>query len=101
VIIAGNAYYTNYLAAAKRLGISVGVGNNIFAPEKEITRQEMFTLLYNALKVIGRLPQVDSGKMLSYFTDAGQIYSWAKDAMKLLTETRAISGSGSRLNPTE
>lgn len=41
---AGNTYYTGYLAAVKRLSISAGVGDNLFAPEKEITRQEMFTL---------------------------------------------------------
>ena len=29
---------------------------------KEITRQEMFTMLYNALKVIGQLPEGDSVK---------------------------------------
>lgn len=51
------ALYTGYLATAKKLGISAGVGNNMFAPEKEITRQEMFTLLYNALKAIGQLPR--------------------------------------------
>jgi len=44
---AGNTWYTGYLAAARRLGISAGVGNNMFAPEKEITRQEMFSMLYN------------------------------------------------------
>lgn len=42
---AGNTYYTSYLAAAKSLGISNGVGNNKFAPEAAITRQEMFALL--------------------------------------------------------
>jgi hypothetical protein len=70
---AGNTYYTGYLAAARRLGISAGVGNNMFGPEKEITRQEMFTLLYNALKVIGQLPGGDSGRKLSDYSDAGQI----------------------------
>ncbi|HBN85269.1 MAG TPA: beta-xylosidase, partial [Clostridiales bacterium] len=40
---AGDTWYTGYLAAAKRLGISQGVGNNLFAPGKDITRQEMFT----------------------------------------------------------
>jgi hypothetical protein len=46
---AGNTYYTGYLAAAKRLGITSGVGDNMFAPKKQITRQEMITLLHNAL----------------------------------------------------
>jgi len=96
---AGNTHYTGYLAAAKRLGISGGVGNNMFAPGKEITRREMFTLLYNALKVIGQLPQGDSGKTLSDFTDVGQIDSWAKDAMMLLVKTGTVEDSNGALTP--
>ncbi len=95
----GNTYYTGYLAAAKRLGISGGIGNNMFAPEKEITRQEMFTLLYNALKVINKLPQGDMGKPLSAFSDAGQIASYAKDAMTLMVKTGIVNGSGGKLTP--
>ena len=97
---AGATYYTGYLAAAKRLSISNGVGNNMFAPEKEITRQEMFTLLYNALKIIGQLPQDDSGKTLDHFSDAGQIDSWAKEAMRLMVKTGTIGGNAGKLNPT-
>lgn len=97
---AGNTYYTAYLAAAKRLGISAGTGNNMFAPEKEITRQEMFTLLYNALKVIGRLPEGTDGKPLSSFADVENVAFWAKEAMTLLVETGTISGNGGKLFPT-
>ncbi|MDD4844469.1 MAG: S-layer homology domain-containing protein [Anaerotignum sp.] len=96
---AGNTYYTGYLAAAKRLGITAGAGNNQYAPGKEITRQEMFTLLYNALKGIGQLPQGNSGKTLSDYTDAGQIDSWAKDAMTLLVESGTVSGNNGALTP--
>ncbi len=98
---AGNAYYTGYLAAAKRLGISGGVGGNLFAPGKEITRQEMFTLLYNALNAIGQLPEGNTGKSLSAFSDAGQIASWAKDAMTLLVKTGTVGGSKGKLTPEE
>lgn len=98
---AGNTYYTGYLAAAKRLGISNGVGNNMFAPEKQITRQEMFTLLYNTLKAIGKLPKGTSGKTLSDFSDADQIASWAKEAMTLLVETGTIGGNGGKLTLTD
>ena len=96
---AGNTYYTGYLAAAKRLGISTGAGNNRFAPGKEITRQEMFTLLYNALKAIGMLPKGNSGKALSDFTDDGQISPWSKEAMTVLVETGTIGGSNGKLHP--
>ncbi|ACT00280.1 S-layer homology domain-containing protein [Paenibacillus sp. JDR-2] len=97
---AGNTYYTGYLAAAKRLGISAGIGNGLFAPGKEITRQEMFTLLYNALHNINQLPQGDSGKSLSDFTDAGKVDSWAKNAMTMLVKTGTVGGSNGKLNPT-
>jgi hypothetical protein len=97
---AGSTYYTGYLAAAKRLGISAGIGSNLFAPDRAVTRQELFTLLYNALKAIGQLPIEHTGVTLGSFADAGQIASWARDAMTLLAETGTISGSGGRLNPT-
>jgi hypothetical protein len=96
---AGSTYYTGYLAEAKRLGISSGIGGNKFAPDKEITRQEMFALLYNVLKTVKELPKGNSGSPLSSFSDAGQIASWAKDAMALLAGAGAVSGNGGRLSP--
>ena len=97
---AGNTWYTGYLAAAKRLGISPGIGNNLFAPEKEITRQEMFTLLYNALKVIKQLPEgSSSGKTLADFSDADAIAPWAKEAMMLLVKSGIVGGSNGKLTP--
>ena len=97
---AGNTYYTGFLATAKRMGISAGIGNNQFAPDNEITRQEMFTLLYNTLKAIDQLPPAaDSAKKLSDFADAGQIADWAKDAVLYLVNTGAVGGSGGKLNP--
>ncbi|MEL7657107.1 MAG: S-layer homology domain-containing protein, partial [Bacillota bacterium] len=75
------------------------IGNNLFAPKKEITRQEMFTLLYNALKAVGDLPQGTEGKTLSSFDDANQVASWAKDAMTLFVKSGTVSGSGGKLAP--
>jgi hypothetical protein len=86
----------------------------MYAPGNQITRQEMFTLLYNALKVIDQLPGMhgpavseaddqlpgDSGKTLDHFTDAGDIAPWAVEAMKLFVETGTVSGSNGKLNPT-
>ena len=77
----------------------------MFAPDKNITRQEMFTLLYNALRVIKQLPETNNSdevarsKSLSDFTDNGQIASWAREAMALLVETGIISGNAGKLTP--
>lgn len=96
---AGNTYYTGYLAQAKKLGITAGIGNNMFAPNNEITRQEMFTLLYNTLKKIGKLPAGATGKTLTAYSDADQISNWAKNAMTFFVETGALSGNGGKLDP--
>ena len=107
----GNTWYTGYLAAAKRLGITKGVGNNLFAPDNAITRQEMCALLYNMLKLIGELPErsssTDTGypqstgaESLTSFTDADQVATWANEAMAALIEMRVINGSNGRLTPT-
>ena len=97
---AGDTYYTGYLAVAKRLGISGGIGDNKFAPNQAITRQEMFTMLYNALKAIDQLPKGDSGKTLSDFTDSANISSYAQEAMSSLVEAGIVSGSNGNLRPT-
>jgi hypothetical protein len=102
---AGNTYYTGYLAAAKRLGISAGIGNNTFAPETAISRQEMFTLLYNALKAINQLPQAKklpdgSPSRITDFTDSKDIAAWAREAMTELVDAGVISGSSGKLSPT-
>ncbi|MPM38896.1 hypothetical protein SDC9_85527 [bioreactor metagenome] len=60
----------------------------------------MFTLLYNALKAIDQLPQGDSRKTLSDFTDSESISSYAQEAMAYLVETGVIGGNNGLLSPT-
>ena len=96
---AGNTYYTGYLAAAKRLGLSKGIGNNMFGPEIEISRQELFTLLYNVLKETGNLPGSDVGKDINSFNDADQVASYAKEAITFLVRTGIVQGYNNELNP--
>ena len=97
---AGNAYYTNYLGAAKRLGITTGLGDNNFAPSKPITRQELFTLLYRALDVLGKQPKGGADVALSSFSDAAQIPAYAQDAFQALVKSGAVTGANGKLNPS-
>lgn len=96
---AGNTYYTAYLGEAKRLGLTAGVGNNNYAPERQINRQEMFTLLYNVLGELDRLPEKAGNRKLADFTDSQDVAPWAKDAMTLLVKADIIAGSGEKVNP--
>lgn len=98
---AGNTYYTGYLAAAKRLSLAGGTGNNMFAPDKEITRQEMFSLLYRTLETPGELTVGTSRKMLTDFSDTDLIAPWAKEAIIPFVESGIICGNDGKLSPTE
>lgn len=97
---AGNTYYTGYLSKSKELGISNGIGNNLFAPEKEITRQEMFTMIYNTLNIFGGNLNKDNGIKTSDFLDSSEVASWAKEPIDILVRNKIISGSNGRLNPS-
>lgn len=98
---AGNTYYTNYLAAAKRLGITNGIGDNRYAPDESISRQDMFTLLYRALGVLGELPEASGTTGLSAFTDSGSIADYARTAFEAFVAAGVVSGSDGRLLPAE
>lgn len=96
---AGNKYYTNYLATAKRLGLANGVDDNKFAPETTISRQDMFTLLYRVLEILDELPARANGKSLDNYKDANHIASYATEALKFFSETGMIVGDGNNLFP--
>jgi len=99
---AGSKYYTPYLATAKKLGLATGIGNNKFAPEAAITRQDMMVILYRMLEKIGEHPSVngiDSGKSISSFKDANDVSEYAKQAIDRFIQTGIVSGDGSRINP--
>jgi hypothetical protein len=98
---AGGAYYTDYLAAAKHLGIAEGVGDNRFAPQQEITRQDMFTLLYKSLKLIQELPEASGSQKLADFSDVDQVASWAKEGLSHFVQAGAVSGSNNQLYPEQ
>ncbi|NCB52408.1 MAG: hypothetical protein EOM54_11110 [Clostridia bacterium] len=96
---AGNTYYTNYLAAAKHLGITNGIGNNQFMPDAGISRQDMFTLLYRALDVLDELPESNGTADLTAFPDSGLIADYAQEAFEAFIAAGVVSGSGGMLNP--
>lgn len=91
---AGDTWYTGYLAAAKQLGISSGVGSNKFAPERKLTREEMVTLIYNYLNMIG---EADGTSAQISFADADAISDWAKPGVAFASEMGYVKGKGGNL----
>jgi hypothetical protein len=96
---AGQTYYTDYLAMAKKAAIVQGVGGNRFEPDKSISRQEMFTMLYRALLTVGYFSDTAGTAALAGYEDVGEIAEWAGDAVGALVERGIVNGSGNKLMP--
>ena len=96
-----DAAYAPYIATAKKYSIVLGVGKNLFLPESQITREEMFTLLYRTLVNINEAPKASpSGKTLSDFKDADMVAGWSKEEIEALLQAGMIDGTGNnQLSP--
>ena len=93
------AYYYDGLNAAKALGIAQGSGDK-FYPTQNITREEMFTLIYRVLRKAGNLGDDAKESALSVFSDAAQISSYARVPIATLTQSGLIAGgAGGKVSP--
>ena len=96
---AGSTWYTGYLAAVKQRGISNGVGDNQFAPEKIVTLEEMYTLAYNALLELHAFPGPGKAQDLSAFSDSASVSPWAQTAVKTFAELGVLVEIDGKLTP--
>lgn len=95
-----SAYYYNELGTAKALGIANGVSETEFAPERNITRQEMFTLVWRVMKQMNYLTQDAALSALDGYADADTVSGYARQAIATLSNMGFVQGdSKSCVNP--
>lgn len=85
---------------AYNAGIVGGVGNNLFAPERNLTRQELCVMIIRAMTASG----IVFGNENVYtfqkaYTDQESIASWAYLAVKIMNDFTIMNGSGDSLLP--
>lgn len=83
---------------AAQNGLVNGVNATTFAPDAEITRQEMMTMIARALKATGL--NVTGSDDLSGYADANEVSGWALSSVRTLVASGIISGDNGKLNPT-
>ena len=83
-----SAWYVNYINIAAAHGICSGVDENIFGVGRNISRQDMTVMLYNALVSRGKNP---GGTELK-FDDAESISDYARTAVEAMYNEGIISG---------
>ena len=85
-------YYSPYIAWANKVGIVSGVGQGNFAPDKELTREEMAVMMTKFLKVSGK--NLNAKGKTNTFKDDAKIQGWAKDSVKEMARLGLVSGMG-------
>jgi len=95
-----SVWYAPAVEWAASVGLVSGVGNNRFAPEDNITREQMATILYNYIEWRNILLTVNVET--TSFVDEDQISSWALEAVKSIQAAGIISGKpGNLFDPKE
>lgn len=91
-------WYTDAVIWANDEKIVSGMGDGLFAPNMEITREQMVAMLYNYAKYKGY--DVTASADLSAFADTASVSAWAQPAMQWAVAEGYISGMGdSQLAP--
>ena len=85
--VADNRFFTDAVIWAYNAGIVKGVGNNQFAPNSDITREELVTVLYRYAD-----GSVADAAVLDAYTDKADVSKWAADAMAWAVENGIVTG---------
>jgi hypothetical protein len=85
------SWYGEAVNWAAQSGIAGGIGDNLFAPSGDVTREQMATILYNYANFMDiDLPKERQGA----FADEAEISAWATDAVSALYAAGILSGKG-------
>lgn len=81
-----------HVLKAASIGITSGIGNDLFGPEKIINREQMATFIIKTLSLAG--VELESTTSDIPFSDDEEISSWAKSSTYLAKNNGFISGVG-------
>ncbi|KOP66388.1 glycoside hydrolase [Bacillus sp. FJAT-18019] len=91
--------YSREIAAAKAAGLVKGRSGDTFDPNTLITREELATILSNALEYAGKKNGANQG-VLNKFKDNASVSSYAKSAVAFVVDQKILQGvSATKLDP--
>ncbi|MBQ4347969.1 MAG: S-layer homology domain-containing protein, partial [Firmicutes bacterium] len=97
--VSPDAEYAEAISLLTSMGIMSGYGNK-FGSDDSLSREQMAVVFYNALLYSGFVLPEPNHELLK-FSDTDEISPWALDAVSVLFEQGAISGSNGEFSPQE
>ncbi len=97
--VANGHYYSSAITWAKQKGVINGYTNGTFKPTKNVTREEMATMIYNFAKYKGLT--LKASKDITQYKDYTKITPYARVPMKWAVSHGLMGGkdNGTRLDP--
>jgi len=92
-------WYSDAVIWAANQHIVTGLGDDRFAPDASITREQLTTMLYRYAQFKEYDMTVPASFDLGSFTDQAQVSSWAYEAMRWAVYHELIRGNDGRLSP--
>lgn len=92
--VPADTWYTDAVAWAEANGIVNGVGNNKFAPNTDLTREQLVTILQRYANYKGIDTSAGEQKPLKAFDDTRDISDWAVKSMRWAVDAGIINGTG-------
>lgn len=91
--VAQSEWFAPYVAWASEKAIVSGYEDGTFGPDKQITREEMCTMIVRTLTAFGKAPAAAE----LTFADADTTSAWAKDSVASLASLGILSGKGDNM----
>ena len=97
-----NTYYSNAVVWAQQNGIVNGVTGNEFAPENNITREQIAAIMFRFAKYKGYDVSVGENTNILSYTDAESISEYAISAMQYAVGSGLMKGkTETSINPQD
>ncbi len=95
-------YFAAELAIARNSGLVGGIGNNMYAPQEFITREDMIVIIHRALaKLEIELASADATTSTNSYADFADTADYAKKALLALVGAGLVNGKGEYIAPTD
>ncbi len=92
--VPAGVWYHDYVAAAVNSGLVMGINDVTFAPDENITREQIAVIITRALKKASTkdLSHAITGESIDKFIDKGDISLWARQDIALAVSCGIING---------
>ncbi|MCR8635711.1 S-layer homology domain-containing protein [Paenibacillus radicis (ex Xue et al. 2023)] len=89
--VSASDWYAGFVGAASKAGLVDGLSADTFAPNANITREQMAALISRAINLVGKQKAVDA-KKVDVFKDQAAISAWAKESIAQTIDAKIMNG---------